>query len=211
MGIMRVRSALACDSGDARLEAREGLKAELSEEDFGAVALHGEEEVCLAIEKLEGGGQHSDDFGGASVKHDAASDDGSVAAESGLPILVTDDDGSGAAGRIVVAGEETSEHGAGAEKREDTVGKIDSGDDLRLGEAGDGEVVSGPHADILEGLVLVAVGEVEKGRDAGAGEVHARRGMVHGDQAVRIGIGERLQENPFEDAEDRCVGSDAES
>ena len=98
-----------------------------------------------------------------------------------------------------------------AEKGQDAVSKIDSGDDLRLGEAGDGEAVSGPHADILEGLVLVAVGEVEKGRDAGAGEVHARCSMVHGDQAVRIGIGERLQQNPFEDAENRRVGSNAES
>jgi hypothetical protein len=60
--------------GDSRLEAREGLKAEDCRGDFGAVAAW-EEQVCLAIEKLEGGGEHSDDFGGASVEHDAASDD----------------------------------------------------------------------------------------------------------------------------------------
>jgi hypothetical protein len=110
-----------------------------------------------------------------------------------------------------VAGEETSERRTRTEKGQDAVSKIDSGDDLRLGEPGDGEAVSGPHADILERLVLIAVGEVEEGRDAGAGEVHARSGMVHGDQAVRIGIGERLQENPLKDAENRRVGSNAES
>ena len=81
---------------------------------------------------------------------------------------------------------------------------------LRLGEAGHAQAVAGPHTDILKRPVFVPVGEVEKRRHARTGYVHARRRVVDSDQAVRIGIVQRLQQNPLEYAENRRIGSNAE-
>src|SRR5581483_10734238 len=83
---------------------------------------------------------------------------------------------------------------------------------FRFPHAGDGAAIERPYAEVLKRAVLFAIGEIHGGRavDITSDSGDARRQMPHAGQAVRSRIGQRLEENSVNDAEDGGVSADAE-
>ena len=113
-------------------------------------------------------------------------------------------------GAIVCPREQTSERRLHAEHRQDAVGDEERAHLLGLGQAGDTDRAEFTEPDILENLTILAVGEVEKRRGPGSGQVDARQGVIEHDQLVGAWIRQRLQQHALDYAEDRRIGADAD-
>ena len=84
------------------------------------------------------------------------------------------------------------------------------GNFLGLGESGDGRAAALPHGDVLEDSVFLAVSEVEVGRHVEIRDIDAGGGVPDGDELFGVGIGEGLEQDAFDHAEDGGIGADAQ-
>ena len=90
------------------------------------------------------------------------------------------------------------------------MGGEQAGDFLRLGKAGDAGGAVVPHGNVFERAVFLAVDEVQRGGHVEVLDIDARRGVPHGDQALGMRIGQRLQQDALDHAENRRIGPDAD-
>src|SRR5216684_1056846 len=80
----------------------------------------------------------------------------------------------------------------------------------RLREAGHGDGVCVPQSDIRKRSVFFAIGKVEKWRGTRSRQFDAGGVVVNCYQLLRMWIGEWVQQDAFDDTEDRSVRSDAD-
>lgn len=97
------------------------------------------------------------------------------------------------------------------EKGKNAVGDVQCGQSLGFGETGEGETVALIDADVLEAVILFAVDEIIGGRHVEVSDIDARSGVPDADEFGGARIGQRLEENAFEDAEDDGVSADTGS
>jgi len=196
--------------GDARLEAGEALLAEIAEGGFAAVPLEGENDGgILKIEEVEFGGHDTDDLVRSAVQQDVLTEDGGRSGELLLPEAVGDHNGIGRAGRIVLTGEGAAEQRGNAKEGKGAVGDVERVDALRLCDTGQGDAAAAINANVLEALVLLAIDEVIGGGHVEVVDADSGSGVPDGDEFVRFGVGERLEEYALEDAEDDGVAANA--
>ena len=80
---------------------------------------------------------------------------------------------------------------------------------LGLGESGNAFGTGAPDRDVLKHAAVFAIGEVQEGRRTSLGQIHAGGRVIDGNQLVRTRIGQRLEEDPFDDAENGGIRADA--
>ncbi len=81
---------------------------------------------------------------------------------------------------------------------------------LWLRRAGDVGSLADVKADGLEAVGLVAKNEIVLGRHVVDEGIEGERANVDGDELLGMRVRERLEQNPFDDAENGGVGADAE-
>jgi hypothetical protein len=84
---------------------------------------------------------------------------------------------------------------------------------FRFGHSSDAGRADIPHANIREGSILIPVREIKEGSNVHLGATESADSgghMPHADQLVGMGIGERLEQDTFNDTEDCGIGSDAD-
>src|SRR6266403_5074825 len=141
--------------GDAGLQSRDSVVAEVAEEDFVAVKLEGQEHGrVFAVQKVKPLREYADDLAGLPVDHDVAPDGRRVRAELVLPITVGKHDGFGRAGQIVLTAEQAAQHRQDAQNRKRAVGDQQGAHLFGFCEAGDADGIASVHADILKRLAL---------------------------------------------------------
>ena len=96
-----------------------------------------------------------------------------------------------------------------AEERKSAVGDIESFNLLGFGESGDTDGISLIRADVLKGMVLFAIDEVVGRINVEIGNVDAGGGVPYADEFGGARIGERLEEDALEDAEDDGVAANS--
>ena len=79
---------------------------------------------------------------------------------------------------------------------------------LRLAGAGHAQRVAGIGADVLQGRALLPVDEINRGSHVQLLDADPRRGMPHPNELVGVGVGQRLQQHPLDDAENHRVRTD---
>ena len=122
--------------------------------------------------------KNTNDLARFAVDHDASADRGGVGAELVLPIAVGEDDGLRGTRQVVFATEEPPKLGGDTQNRKRAVGDEQGADAFRFGEAGDADGIAAVEADVLEGLVLIAIDKVERGRGLQLGDVDAGSGLA---------------------------------
>ena len=193
-------------------EGYAGLEASGGEEEValvGAVGvdLEGQPDVGFGVGD-EGLAEDSDDGVWLVAEREGAADDVGIASEFALPEAVADDDDFAAVGRVFLRGEGAAQHDGRAKEAEVGFADVDAVDLLGMVagevEAGAAEVVGG---DVLKDAGLLPP-VVELGGRSG-GSFALGRCEQELDDAVGVGIGERLEQDGVDDGEDGGVGSDA--
>src|ERR1700730_179241 len=156
---------------------------------------------------MEGGRENADDLVGLAVGDDSLTDYIGIAGKFSLPIAVTDDDGVGGAGFGVFGAEEAAELGSDGENGEDAVADAEGLNLFWFPATGDAEGISGVSANIGEAAVLLAVDEIVGWSHVEFGNVDAGGVVPDADEFFWLGVGERLEEDAFEDGEDGGVGA----
>jgi hypothetical protein len=196
--------------GGARLEPGHALVAELPEQHLGPVEPQREDEGVFEVEEAEVARHHADDLHRLSVDGERPPDRGRIATELGLPIAVAEDDGGRAARLVVLAGERAAEEGGHAKEGKDSVGHAQHRDPLRLRQPGHACRPFLPQPDVLERPALLAIREIEEGRGVEVRDVDAGCRVPEAHELVRVRVGQGLEEDAVEDAEDRGVGPDGD-
>ena len=197
--------------GNAGLEPRQRLVTVIAQMRFAAVPLERDDEVdVVVVKELEAARENADDLAGVAVHGEGLADDRSCAAEFLLPVAVGEHDGFGGSGGIVLAGEQAAKRGLDAEQGESAVGDVEAVDVFWLSGAGDIEGIAGVDADVFQGLALLAINEVVRGREVQVFDVDAGRGVPDADEPVGVGVGQRLEEDVLNHGEDDGVGADAD-
>src|SRR6266704_375961 len=194
---------------DAWLEPGKTLVAEVAKMGFVTVKLKRDDDTGIfPVQEVKSLRQDADDLPGFSVYDDVAPDHGGVAAKFAAPIAVSQRGGFGSARRIILFGEGAAQHGRNAEEGESAVSNAQGGDLFRFGDAGHAQGVARVKTDVLEGAVLFAEDEVVGGGQLEVFEVlDAGCGKPDTYHFIGFGIGQGLEKDAFEDAEDNSVGA----
>src|SRR5581483_11408306 len=135
--------------GHAGFQAGDAVVAVIAKRGLAAIEPKRLEEVRVSIEQAETGRHHADDFAEISVDVDEAAHGGARAAELPLPIAVADYDGSGGAGRVVLAAEPAAEDWRNTKRGKRIDGDVYSLNLFRSAEAGDAYAVVVPDPEPL--------------------------------------------------------------
>ena len=159
--------------------------------------------------RIEAGADHADDRVRFAVDHQRAADDGQVAAEAPLPVAVTQHRHLHIVGDFLL-GEDAAGARLAAERREEAGGDAAGRDAFRLAVAGD-RAIGDPDAlesfEAPDPLAEAHEGERIVWRRAREGR-RAGRLHVEPDQAIRIGKGQRTQEDRVGDRQHRADRGD---
>ena len=159
--------------------------------------------------KLEAGRQHADDRPGIVADSYGPFQDGGVAVETPLPIVVADERRAAAGQRFLRS--ERAPHDRLDTEHAKEVG-VHDGDARILRDLArrHGELAAAVGGHRLEGRALVApvaeVGDRDQALRLAAGE----EGGVEGNDPVRVVVGQRSQQHGIDNAEDGRVGPNAE-
>jgi hypothetical protein len=195
-----------------RLQPREGLIAEVSERGLVPIEAQGHDQWrVFPGDEMKIAGQHANHFARLAVDQDAPAQDAGIAAKLPAPVAVGQEHGIRAAGRIVLAGKPTAEHGRDSEDRQDAISDQENAHQFGVADAGYIAGVVGKHADILEGPVLLAINEIVGRRRAQFLDIQARGDVPYSHQIVGLRIGQRLQQHALEHAENGRIGAHADS
>ena len=154
-------------------------------------------------------GKHANNFVRLAIERDGLSNDGAGAAKFLFPETIRDHCGVGCARRIVLVSEGTPQHGRNPEQGQSAVGHVKSVKAFGFSNARNADSIPVVDADVLKGLILLAIDEVVGGRHVEVGDVDPRSGVPDADQFVGLGVGERLKQDAFENAEDDGVAANA--
>src|SRR4029077_10480181 len=195
--------------GDAGLEPGESVVTEIPQVGFIAVKLKGNKNGwIILIQEMKPLRQDANNLPALAVHNDIAADDGGVTAKFAPPIAVSEHDGFGSAWRIILFGKGAAENGNNAEERKSAVGDTQAGHLFGLRNACNAHGVIRVKTDVLQGAVLFAEDEVVGGRQLEVIEVlDACCGKPDADQFIGFGIGQGLQKNAFENAENSGIGA----
>ena len=205
----RATSALACSSVDSRLQPRHAAIAEVGRVQFRPVEAERQDDLRVAIEEAEPGGQHADDLARLAVDDDRLAHDGLIAAELALPVGVAQDHALGRLRRVVVGGEVAPQDRVDVEEAQRAVGHEECLDALGLAGAGDRHRAAVPESDVLEDAPLFAINEVIRGRHVQERDSEPRGRVPQTHEPVGIVERQRLEQDAADDAEDGRVGADA--
>ena len=195
---------------DSRFEPGNPLIAEISHEDLCRVELERKVEVGLESKESKLLREDAHDLPRLSIDCDRPSQDFGVGAEAPLPIGFAEEDGQRGSGGVVLGSEDAPELGLHPQEGERSVGHAHRLDPLGLGEPRHRDLLVVPHADLVEDLTQVAVGEMERWRLVDLVETEAGGRVPDPDERFRFVERKRLQEDAVDDAEDRGVRADAE-
>ena len=207
LGLRRRQRDAGTQPADRLQERRAALIGPLRREARGQHR-HPDLRRVLGVEgKLEARRHDADDDDRIAVEQRRLADDRRVAPEGARPQRLGDHRRPLGAVRVVAGFERAAGDRRHAQQRED-VGRDDGHRNRRrlavAGQRDGGRRVPG---DVLHGAGLRApVEDVEVGAVVGL----VADGGVDGDEARRVGEGQRLQQHAVDDAEDRGVGADAE-
>jgi hypothetical protein len=160
--------------------------------------------------RTEAGGHHPDDRPRHPVDPQGPPEDLAVAAEAALPEFVAEDRHRLGAGELLRLGEAPSEdrrHPQERQHRGGDRGRVQPLGSLAAGQV-DGPAVVDPQ--VLEDPVRPPVEEIGGVGVLELGNAEPRGGVPHPHQPLRVGVGQRPQQDAVDDAEDRGVGADAE-
>ena len=160
------------------------------------------------IERQESCRQDADHGERLAIQRDVAADDVRGSTKTTLPELVGQDDHLVLARLVLVGGKDPSEHGPGAQKLQAVRGNPHAGDPFRLARTREvqGGVVEGGEA--LELRALRPPIHEHTGRN---GDLGARRGNLEGlNELTGLLVGQRLEDDRIDDAEDRRRRPDAQ-
>jgi hypothetical protein len=105
--------------------------------------------------------------------------------------------------RVVGLGERPAEHRLHAERRKHSMRNEQRARLLRIADAGYAGAAIAKHANVLQRLRLVAIGEVHRHGHPDQALAEPRRRVRKRDEPVRVRIRQRLQQHGVHDAEDR--------
>jgi hypothetical protein len=160
---------------------------------------------------LEARGHHAQDFVRHTVQHDALADDGNIRAKPPHPEPVGEDDHALAAGLTVRSSEGASLQRLHTHRLEEFMGDASAADLRRIAALRQRDARAEVAGHPLERLTRAApVVEIRIGSDV---LVEALPGVVrpHHHQAVRVRVGQRLQEHAVDHREDGRVRADAQA
>ncbi len=205
-----IQIALGALHGLAGLQAADGEPPVAAGGGLGGVNFEGRPELGIADREREAGGHDADHPVGFAVDEDRAVQDPGVASEPPAPQAVAEDGDRLGIGLVVGLDEASALLRNDPQGREQGGGHERSVDALRLLSAGQVHrpVSEDPHP--VEGPVLAPVEEVGAVGLLEQRDVDARSRVPQAGEAVRIGIGKGLEQDPVDGAEDRRVGSDAD-
>ena len=150
----------------------------------------------------------TDDAVGFVVQQDGAGDGPRIRGEPCLPEAVAEDDDLCRSGLILTVREGAADDCADAEDVEVVRGNRERIQHRRLAGASQRELLVLIRGDAVEGMRPLAPGDEFMAGQGAAGRVGAP--FVQRDQALRIAVGQRLQQHGVEQAEDGHGGGDAE-
>jgi hypothetical protein len=134
----------------------------------------------------------------------------SPSAEGALPEGVAEDHHRRLSRHVVLGLQQASVHGPRAQHRKQAGRGLEPFDALRLIRAEQRGDAPARDRHLLERAVLLLDVEVLPWRRPVLRDVDARRPQPQHDEPIRIGVGQRLQQQRVDDAEDRAVGADAD-
>ena len=196
-----------CDAG---LETRETVVAVVAEFHFAAIELEGSHDGGIAVvQEVERARKDSNDEAAVAIGDDGAAHNGAVAAEFAHPVPIAEHRGFRRGGLHVFDREKTASYRSDAEKRKQSVGDFKPVDLFGLIDTGDAVRVTLIHRDVLEGVALLAIDEIVRRRHVEVFDLNAGSGVPDADEAVGIGVGKRLEQDAFHNAENKSIGADA--
>ena len=187
---------------------------------YRAIEVNGREGIDLNTggkdrSKIEAPGQHSNDGGLNAVHVEGLADDFWIGVELRLPPGVSEEDDGRSAVERVFWPEDATHGGLHAEQLKEIGDDVDAGGgngsagaDTEAEIVGRRESVVAGH--ILEGMVIHTEFVVRVGGEGSAGDAAFGGWRRDPHQPVRITEGQRAQQQCIDDAEDGCVGADAE-
>ena len=149
---------------------------------------------------------HADHGVRLAVERDRLPDDARVGGEATTPESLAEQHDRRSAGLVLRRRERPSEKRLHSEDRKVTRRYTSADQTFRLRLAGEREHLDQPGRDLLERPRARA--HVEEVRIRNGVLARFRRRAVNGNQAVGLGVGERIQQCGVDDAEDRRVGAD---
>ena len=169
---------------------------------FVAIEFEGQEQGAIVpVEELKVLREDADDLARLAIHDEGLADDRGGALKLALPVSVAEHHGIRRSGGVFLAGKRMSENGSNSEQWKHAIADVDGAHPLGVATARHAHGIAVEYADILEGMVLLAVNEVVRGGHTEVGDFHARGGMPHADEFIRVRIGERLKQNALENAE----------
>ena len=143
-----------------------------------------------------------------AVQRQVLADDARIASEHPRPEAVTEDRHGGLARFVLVRTQQPAVERLGAQQREEAGRRLEDLDAIRLIETQQRPAAASRDGHLVEGTILRLNVDVLAGRRPVLRDVDARRPQPQGGQTIRIRIGQRLQQQRVDHAEDRRVGAD---
>ena len=195
---------------DAGLQPREGFIAIISQMNVTAVPLHRQDySAVIAIQEMKVLGKDADDLVSLSVDDDGPADQGGVGAELAAPVCVGEHGSGRGAGGVVLTAEGAAKRGSDAQERKSAIGDAQCSDLFGFFDTRDTDGIVLIGADVDETLILLTENEVSGGRDIQVFDVEARSSLPDSDEVFGARIGQGLEEDAFQDAENNGVGADS--
>ena len=224
LGSARVEELLRLDAGllerHARFEAPDRVKAAVVLPDVAVflAGRHPERRARLAALEREPAREDADDLVRLVVEPYDGAHDVASRAKSRLPRLVAEHGHAWSADDVLAWQERAAEDRANAEHLEQSGADARAGDLLRRGGAGEHRAEPGPDGNAgVRRLLLTPhdeVGVVQRHAIPARGEhcllLSQRIRLPDGDEASRVVVGQRPEQDAVDDAEDRGPGADRE-
>ena len=209
-GIIRADVGVRLLHRHAGLQACHAAIAEVGRVQLRTVEAERQNQLRVAVEEAESGGQYADDLARFAIDDDRLAEHTLIAAELPLPVRVAQHHPLGCLGRIVVTGEMAAKNRVDVEEAQRPVRDEQDLHPLGLAGASDRNGATVPQPDVLEYTPLFSISEVVRRRHVQERDSQPRRGMPQPNEPVGIVERQRLEENAADDAEDGRVGADSE-
>ena len=177
---------------------------------IGGIDPHRDPRLRVAIGEGEARGHDAEHAGGGAVELHRAPHDRRVGPEAALPQPVAQDHHVVMARCVLVRSEHAAQRRLDPEHREERPGAVHDVQAFGVVAAGERALRPTPETELVPRPRLRPVVLVLGPRGGERHQVHRRELRPHHGQPVRLRVGERSQEHPVHDAEDRRVRADAE-
>ena len=194
----------------ARFQSSNAHVAEVAQLGFGAIKLEGKNHRRIfGVQKMKILRHYADNFPRFSIDGNVPAHHPRISSEFPLPVAVHQDGGVWCAGGIILLVENAANRRGYSQHRQQSIRHIQGRHLFGFGNPGNAHRVVVDQRKVLQRLVLFPVNEIIRRRGGQLLDVDTGRRMHYAHQLFGIGIGQRLEQNAFNNTEDNGVAADS--